>query len=140
MMMESGYIYLGMGRFVEAREVFEGVSVLAPESEVPHVAIGSAYFAEGKFDKAIQCYKKALGLKPDSSFAHSYMGEALFFKGRKEEAMDELKKAASLDPEGKSGGFAQALLDAVQKGFQPSFKGDSPRGESPKPETNVSRS
>ncbi|MDO8461921.1 MAG: tetratricopeptide repeat protein [Deltaproteobacteria bacterium] len=121
-MMETGYIYLGMGRFAEAKEVFEGVSILAPESDVPWVAMGSVSFAQGKFDQAIQCYKKALGLKKDSPFAHSFMGEVLFFKGQKEEAIQELKKATSLDPEGKSGGFAHALLEAIEKGFQPSFK------------------
>ena len=121
-LMEGGYIYLGMGRLEQAREVFEGVACLAPESEVPLVAIGSVHFAGKKFDQAIQCYKKALVVKPDSPFVRAYLGEALFFKGKKEEAMVELKKAATLDPEGKSGGFAQALLDAIQKGFQPSFK------------------
>lgn len=118
-LMESGYIYLGMGRFHEAQEVFEGVSVLVPDNEVPVVALGSVYFAQGKFDQAIRLYKKALTIKKDSSFAHSYLGESLFFKGKKKEAVSSLKEAIRLDPSGKSGAFAQALLGAIEKGLEP---------------------
>lgn len=115
--MEGGYVYLRMGRFEEAREVFEGVSILAPESEIPLVAMGSVFFAQLKYDQAIRCYKKALGLKSDSAFARAYLGESLLFKGKTDEAVKELEKASMLDSEGKSGDFARALLAAVKKGF-----------------------
>ena|SRR3989338_318650 len=118
-LMEGGYICLRMGRFDQAREVFEGVSILAPDTEVPLVAIGSVYFSQMKYDQAVQFYKKALALKPDSPFARAYMGETLFFKGKKEEAVAELEKASHLDPQGKSGDFARALLDAIKNGFAP---------------------
>lgn len=118
-MMEGGYIYLRMGRFEEAREVFDGVSALTPESEIPLVALGSVSFAQLKYDQAIRTYKKAISLKPDSPLARAYLGEALFFKGKKEEARSELEKASLLDPKGKSGDFARALLEAIQKGFAP---------------------
>ena len=118
-MMESGYIYLRMGRFVEAKEVFEGVAVLAPENEVPWVALGSVHFAQLKFDQALRAYKKAIVMKPNSAFARAYFGETLFFKGKKEEAFEELNKASLLDPEGKSGDFARSLLDAIKQGFVP---------------------
>lgn len=118
-LMEGGYIYLGMGRLEQAREVFEGVACLAPESEVPLVAIGSVHFAGKKFDQAIQCYKKALAVKPDSPFVRAYLGEALFFKGKKGEALAELEKASMLDPNGKSGDFARSLLEAIKNGFVP---------------------
>lgn len=118
-LMEGGYIYLRMGRFEEARDVFEGVTVLAPESDVPIVATGSVFFAQMKYDQAIKSYKKALTLKPDSPLARAYLGESLFFKGKKEEATSELEKASMLDPTGKSGDFARALLDAIKKGFAP---------------------
>lgn len=117
--MEAGYLYLGMGRYQDARDVFEGVGVLAPWSELPHVALGSTLFAQRKFDQAIQVYRKALGMKKDSPFARAYLGEALFFRGRRDEAVRELEKAAMFDPTGKSGDFARALLDAIQKGFTP---------------------
>lgn len=119
-LMQGGYIYLRMGKFKEAQEVFEGASVLAPESDVPLVALGSVSFAQHKFDRAIRCYQKALALRPDSAFARASLGEALFFKGKKEEAFRELEKASLLDSEGGSGGdFARVLLKEAQKGFAP---------------------
>lgn len=125
-LMEGGYIYLRTGRFEEAREVFEGVAVLAPESDVPLVAMGSVYFAQFKFDQAIRVYKKALTLRPDSAFARAYLGESLFFNGKKETAIKELEKASGLDPQGKSGDFARALLGAIQQGYTPPGQAGNP--------------
>lgn len=118
-LMEGGYIYLRMGRFEEARDVFEGVSILAPDTEVPLVALGSVYFAQMKYDQAIQIYKKALAVRPESAFARAYLGESLFFKGKREDAVGELEKASQLETSGKSGDFARALLDAIKNGFAP---------------------
>ncbi|MBI3541234.1 MAG: tetratricopeptide repeat protein [Deltaproteobacteria bacterium] len=119
-MMEGGHLYLRMGRFEEAKEVFEGVSVLTPQSEVPLVAMGSVFFAQMKYDQAIRHYRKAVTLKPDSPYARSFLGESLFFKGRNEEALAELQKAIDLDLQGDmGGGFARSLIDAIQKGFDP---------------------
>lgn len=124
-MMEAGYVYLGMQKFKEAKAVFEGATVLAPESEVPFVALGSVFFAQEKFDQAISWYKKALKKNPKSSFAKSYYGEALIFKGKREQALDALNEAIQMDPKGQSGIFAQALVDAVKEGFvPPSREGD----------------
>lgn len=119
LMMEAGYVYLGMQRFQEARDVFEGVTSLAQESEIPLIAIGSVDFCQGKFTNAIRRYKKALKINPKSEYALAYMGEALFFMGKKAEAVKHLEEVVRLDPSGKAGDFAKALLDAVHKGFTP---------------------
>ncbi|QQR79675.1 MAG: tetratricopeptide repeat protein [Deltaproteobacteria bacterium] len=119
LMMESGFIYLRLGKFAEALDVFEGVLALSPESEVPVVAIGSVYFGQMKYDQAITHYKKALKKKSDSAFARAYLGESLFFIGKKEEALSELEKASMLEPQGKSGDFARVLMDAIKNGYTP---------------------
>lgn len=119
LMMEAGYILVGMQRFKEAREVFEGIIVLAPDSELPIVALASVDFCQGRFREACRKYKKALKLNPESVFARAYMGEALFFLDRKDEAVRELEWVIGHDDEGKAGAFAQALLDAVKQGFTP---------------------
>jgi Putative Zn-dependent protease, contains TPR repeats len=121
LLMEAGYLYLGMQRFQEAKEVFEGVIVLAPSSEVPVVALGNVYCVQGKFDQAIKTYEKALELDSKSAFAKAYLGEALFFKGEKDKAHQALEEASRLDPQGKSGEFARSLLDLIKKGFTPEF-------------------
>lgn len=118
-MMEAGYILLGMQRYKEAREVFEGVLAIVPGSEAPLVAIGSVDFCQGKFAQAIKSYKQALDNDAESVYAMAYMGEALFFSGKKKEAIVALKKVSKIDLSGKAGDFARALLDAIDKGFDP---------------------
>jgi predicted Zn-dependent protease len=120
-MMEAGYIYIGMRRYKEARELFEGLCVLAPDSEVPMVALGNVEFCQGKVAKAIKHYNRALKVDPDSAFAKVYLGEALFFSGKKDEAL-ELIETVAKDDKGGAGEFAQALLDAVEAGFDPNQK------------------
>lgn len=118
-LLEAGYLYLGMQKFKEAAELFEGVIALAPKSEVPVVALGNVFCVQGKFDQAVKTYEKALELDPQSAFATAYLGEALFFKGDKAKALETLTKASKLDPDGKSGDFARSLLDLIKRGFTP---------------------
>lgn len=120
-MMEAGYILLGMQRFKEAKEVFEGISVMAPDSDIPIVALGSVEFCQGKFAQALKRYKTALKKNSESAYAQAYMGETLFFMGKKKEAIETLKKVEKIDKVGKAGDFARALLDAINKGFDPNM-------------------
>ncbi|OGQ05563.1 MAG: hypothetical protein A2W61_01745 [Deltaproteobacteria bacterium RIFCSPLOWO2_01_44_7] len=119
LLMEAGYIYLGMQRYKEAKEVFEGVASLKPESEIPLVALAGVSFCQGKLEEAIRVYKKALKLSPDSIYAKAYLGETFFFAGQKEEAAKLLKEAEQNDRGGPVGDFCNALLDAIKKGFSP---------------------
>ncbi len=118
-MMEAGYIYLGMQRFKESREVFKGVSILSKDSEIPLIALGGVDFCEGKFDSAVTWYKKALKIDPESVFAKVYLGEVLFFAGKKKEAIKLLEEVSGIDRKGGAGEFARAFLDAVNQGFTP---------------------
>ena len=119
LMMEAGYILLGMQRYKEAKEVFEGVTVMAPDSDIPLVALGSVEFCQGKFPLALKNYKTALKKDPKSTYAKAYMGEALFFMGKKKEAVETLAKISKSDKDGRAGDFAIALLDAINNGFDP---------------------
>lgn len=120
-MMEAGYVYLGMKRYKEAKEIFEGLAVIAPESDVPLVAIGNVEFCENRLDKAIKRYEQALKLDPDSVFAKVYLGEAMVFAGKMEEGLALLGEVRKADSGG-AGEFATALLDAVKGGFEPPAK------------------
>ncbi len=115
-MMEAGYIFLGMRRYKEAHELFEGLEVLAPESELPLVALGNVEFCTGKLSKAMRHYERALKVVPNSAFAKVYLGEALFFDGKVERAKELLSEVAKVD-RGGAGDFARALLDAIKKGI-----------------------
>lgn len=118
-MMEAGYIFLGMQRFKEAKEVFEGVAVLKPESEIPFVALGGVSFCQGKLKEAAAFYKKALQKAPESIYGKAYLGETLYFAGEKSKALALLKEVDEKEPNGPVGDFARALLDAIHKGFTP---------------------
>ncbi len=118
-MMEAGYVYLGMQKYKEAYNVFEGVAALAPDSDIPLVALGGVDFCVGKFANAIKWYKKALKMDPTSIFAKVYIGEALFFLGKREEAVATLEEVGREDSKGGAGEFARALLGAINQGFTP---------------------
>ncbi|MBX7149079.1 tetratricopeptide repeat protein [bacterium] len=119
LMMEAGYIYLAMGKLSEARQVFEGISVLAPQNEIPLVAISNVYFAQKKYLQAIRTLKEAVELNPKSAFAKSHLGEAYLFYGKKDEAIETLNEASKLDPSGKPGDFARSLLELIKTGYDP---------------------
>lgn len=119
LLMEAGYIYLGMQRFKEAREIFEGVAVLKPESEIPLVALAGISFCRGKLPEAVRIYKKALQINATSLYAKAYLAETYFFEGKKKEAVVLLKEVSQGEPKGPVGDFARALLDAIEKGFTP---------------------
>lgn len=119
MMMEAAYIYLAMGKYAEARQVFEGLVALSPKHEVPLVGLANVLFAQKKFLPAIRVLKDALEINPKSAFAQAHLGEALLFNGKKEEALAALEKAGKLEPKGKAGDFARALVDLIGQGYDP---------------------
>lgn len=123
-MMEAGYIYIGMRRFKAARELFEGIAVLSPESEIPHVALGNVDFCEGKLKRAMKHYERAIEIDPKSAFARVYLGEAYFFSGKKDKAIEMLGAVAKED-RGGAGDFAKALIDAIKSGFKPGKSADN---------------
>ena len=119
LLLEAGYIYLAMGRFKEAKEVFEGIHVLTPEHEVPKVALGNVLFAQKKYLPAIRALKEAVVLNEKSAFAHAHLGEAYLFHGKKEKAMEALDTAIELESKGKAGDFARSLKELIEMGYDP---------------------
>ena len=118
-LLEAGYLWLDMGQFDKAREIFAGAAVLMPRSEVPQLALGSLEFAQGRHDKALQAYRAAQRLAPNSGLPRAHAGEALLFMGKVPEAMKELKAAMDLEPEGDGARLARALIEAKEAGALP---------------------
>jgi tetratricopeptide (TPR) repeat protein len=119
LMLEAGYIYLAMGKFTEARQIFEGLTALAPKHDVPRVALANVLFAQKKFLPAIRTLKEAIKINKESAFAHAHLGEALLFYGKKELALESLQEALRLDPKGKCGDFARSLTELINQGYSP---------------------
>lgn len=121
-LLEAGYVWMDMGQFDKAREVFQGAAVLMPKSEVPQLALGTLEFAQGRHEKALQAYRAAQRLAPRSGLPRAHAAEALLFMGKGDEAAKELKAALELDPEGDGGRFARALVEAREAGALPAAK------------------
>lgn len=119
LMLEAGYIYLAMGKFSEAKQVFEGIMALSPKHEVPRVALANVFFAQKKYLPAIRILKEAIELNPKSAFAHAHLGEAFLFYGKKDQALEALGQVSSLDSEGKAGEFAHSLIELIHTGYDP---------------------
>jgi Tfp pilus assembly protein PilF len=115
LIMEAGLIYRYAGKFLQAREVFEGVRALRPQSELPQIALGTVDFEEGRFEDAIRRYKKAITMNPRSAYAHAQLGEAQLFQGDKESARASLEKAIDLDPKSENANLARAMLAMVDR-------------------------
>ena len=122
LMMEIGYVLIAMKRLDEAKDLFEGISALAPKSDVPVIALGNVHSAHRNYDKAVREYKKAIKLNPSSALAYAHIGESYLLKEDIEKGKEFIQKAINLDPNGTSGNFARSLLDAVEKGALPFSK------------------
>lgn len=118
-LLEAGYLWMDMGQFDKAKDVFAGAAALMPKSEVPQLALGALEFAQGRHDKALQQYRAAQRLAPKSGVPRAYAGEALLFLGKVPEAMKELQAAMELDPQGDGAKLAKALVEAKDAGALP---------------------
>jgi len=118
-LLEAGYIWLEMGKFDKAKDIFTGAAALMPKSEVPQLALGALEFAQGRHDKALQAYRAAQRLAPNSALPRAHAGEALLFMGKVPEATKELKAAMDLEPDSDGARLAQALMQAKDAGALP---------------------
>lgn len=121
-LLEAGYLWLDMGHFDKAREIFAGAAALMPKSEVPQLGLGAVEFAQGRHDKALQAYRSAQRLAPQSALPRAHAGEALLFMGKVPEALKELKAAMDLEPDGDGAKLAQSLIQAKEAGVLPPAK------------------
>lgn len=116
LLLETGYLYMEMGRPKEAEDVFTGVAALLPESDVPRVALGNLQFSQGRFQRALKFHQEALKLRPDSAMAQAHIGEALLFLKRHDEGRKALQQAIDMDRESTAAAFARALMAAHDDG------------------------
>ncbi|MCI0625734.1 MAG: tetratricopeptide repeat protein [Acidobacteria bacterium] len=111
LLMEAGFICRDANNFEEAREIFEGVQAMLPQSEVVDVALGTIEFHQGRFDSATRRYLQALEKNPRSAYAHAHLGEVYLFKMKQDEARRHLRAAIELDPRGDFGKLARGLME-----------------------------
>jgi predicted Zn-dependent protease len=111
--LEVGYVLREAGRFDESETVFRGMMEAAPESDVPHVALGTVKLQQGRFAEAEAIYNEVLRKNPYSLYARVHRAEALLFQHKRDEAEIELKDILAIDPNSTHSHLAQSLLDAA---------------------------
>ena len=111
-LLEAGCFLMQLGKTVEAKDIFVGVSALFPQSEVPCIMLGNLYLSQAKSGLAIKEQKRALQRVPTSAAAQVYLGEALLFEKKTKEGAEALRKAIEMDPKGVAAKFAKELLHA----------------------------
>lgn len=112
LLLEAGYLYMELGKWREAQEVFAGVSAMIPHSDVPQLALGNMYFSQGKLQQALKAQRAALKLNPQSALAQAHIGETLLFLKKTAEGLEALRLASEMDPEGLAADFAKSLIEA----------------------------
>jgi predicted Zn-dependent protease len=113
-MLESGLVLREAGRFDEAEKIFLGVRELAPQSDVPLVALSSVAARRGNFDEAMRLCQEALRLEPSSIFARVNRAEILLYQKKGEEAETDLREIIEQNPESPHARSAQSLLDVAR--------------------------
>ena len=119
MLLESGYLYLEMGKLKEAEDIFVGVCSLLPNSDVPRVALGNLHFSQGRFQRALKFHQEGLKVRPDSALAKAHIGECLLFLRKTDNAIEALNEAMNMAPESATANFAKALIEAHEAGSIP---------------------
>ncbi|HID95775.1 MAG TPA: tetratricopeptide repeat protein [Candidatus Latescibacteria bacterium] len=92
-------IYLGLGRWEEARSCYREMLSLDPRSENAWLGLGMVLESEEEDEQAISTYKKALEVLPLSVSLRRRLGQLYMSTGRTAEAITQLKQAYELSPD-----------------------------------------
>ncbi len=89
---EEGSRALAAGRYSDAEQAYEKLSMLQPAVAEVHATLGLIYFQEGRFDRAIPELQKAFKLKPGLPRAESLLAMCHAEMGQYQEALPGLEK------------------------------------------------
>jgi Flp pilus assembly protein TadD len=97
-----GYNFFNHGRLQEAKNIFEGLSLLDPDIPYVNCILGAIYQRLGKTDLAVLRYSQAITLFPQDIVALTNRAEIYLSEGKFLDAAIDLKKVIGLDPENKN--------------------------------------
>lgn len=92
LMMEAGFALLNAGRIQDALDIFQGCSIMFPESELPLIGIARCYAYGGKLVRAEEWAGKALRVNSKSPISQLCLAEILLMEGKKQECLKILNK------------------------------------------------
>lgn len=92
-----GYNLYREGKFKDARQIFQGLISIAPDSFYGYAGLGTLALASNPpdLDSALANLKYALELNANDPSTHANLGEALLQQGKPDEASVEFRKAWS---------------------------------------------
>jgi tetratricopeptide (TPR) repeat protein len=108
-----GYNFFNHGRLQEAKNIFEGLSLLDPDIPYVNCVLGAIYQRLGNGDLAILYYNHAINLFPLDIVALTNRAEIYLSEGKFLEAANDLKKVIELDPENKNPSANRARMLAA---------------------------
>lgn len=108
-----GYNFFNHGRLQEAKNIFEGLSILDPDIPYVNCILGAIYQRLGKIDLAVLRYSQAITLFPHDIVALTNRAEIYLSEGKFLEAAIDLKKVIELDHENKNSTANRARMLAA---------------------------
>ena len=107
-LMGAGAAYLALGRFTEAKAVYDALMPHAPRYTTGWLNLGLCELQLRQFDRAIQALQTATAQRPDAPLPWLWLGKTYEVSGRPTEAAAALQKANQLSP-GIVEAFAQSM-------------------------------
>lgn len=112
-LLEAAFLYRDAKSWDHARDIFQGVRSLRPQSEIPEIGLGTIAFHQGRFDAARKHYQRALERNAESAWAQAHLAELALFERNKEQAREHAAEALRLDPDGPFGQMARDVVKLV---------------------------
>lgn len=109
-LLQIGFRFYQQGRFADAKNIFEGLSLLDEKNAYVHGILGSLYQRKGKDEAAISSYTAAILLFDKDVDSRTNRGELFLKLGRFQEAADDFATAIRLDPPKKNRASNRARL------------------------------
>ncbi len=101
-LMLCGYNFFSQGRLEEAKNIYEGLSLLDPNIPFVHCILGAIYQRMEMRDIAILRYTCAIELFPQDLLSLTNRAKIYLNQGEFLKAAKDLKKVIELDPEKRS--------------------------------------
>lgn len=109
---EDTFYHIAHGYEQRARESFERIVKLAPDSYRAHQVLADSYVAQQHTDDAVGEYRLVLQLKPDLQGVHESIGNLLLSVGKGSESLKEFQSELQIQPKSSTAhmNVARAML------------------------------
>ena len=111
--LKTGHALFEQNKLEEAKNIFEGMSVLDGANPYIHGILGAIYQKQEKYEIALEHYNATLRVNPNDIHALTNRGEIALKLGRLQEAAADFKAAMDLDSARKHPAANRARLLAL---------------------------